>query len=204
MISLNDEGLTFKALEQDLYKYYCEQACKMMANTLEIIDKKLLDKRDKKKYRCKGLKKTCIQTIMGPVEYSRRIYKTTNEKGKIQHVFLLDKHLKFETVGQTSTNLAEKVVERALEESYRKTTQGINSTTNAQLSHGTAWNIVQKMGSKIKEKEHKLVNRFENGNLQGKREVQTLFQEADGVWLYMQGKDRPSKGRKKEMKIGVS
>lgn len=31
-----------------------------------------------------------------------------------------------------------------------------------------------------------------------------LFEEADGVWINMQGKDRPKRGRKCEMKMAVA
>lgn len=80
----------------------------------------------------------------------------------------------------------------------------MESTTNASLSHTTAWNVIQKIGEKLKEREEQLVNKYEQGKLIGKREIDVLFQEADGAWLSMQGKDRPKKGRKKEMKIAVN
>ncbi len=204
MLSLNDGQLDFKTLEQKIYKVVCEVACTIMQDVLNELDDKLMAERDVDKYRNKGTKKTHIHTMMGVVEYSRRIYRNVNEDGKAQYVFLLDEYLNNETIGHVSTNLAEKIVERALEESYRKTAQAVNSTTNANLSHTTAWNVVQRIGTKLEMKERNLVNRYENGNLQGSREVDVLFQEADGVWLNMQGKDRPSRGRKREMKIAIN
>ena len=164
----------------------------------------LMATRDMDKYRHKGRKKTHIHTVMGVIDYKRRIYEYYNEEGKKEYVHLLDQYLKNETVGHVSTNLAEKIVERALEESYRKTAQAMESTTNANLSHTTAWNVIQKVGGKLKEKEQHLIDKYEHGKLNGDREVDVLFQEADGVWLSMQGKDRPKKGRKKEMKVAVN
>lgn len=203
-ISLKDSALDFKALEQKIYKTVCEVACDVLKNILEELDKKIMATRDVSKYRHKGLKDTHIHTVMGVIDYERRIYEYHNEDGKKQYIYLLDEYLNNDTVGHVSTNLAEKIVERALEESYRKTAQAMRSTTNASLSHTTAWNVIQKVGSKIKEKEQDLVNKYEHGKLNGSREVDVLFQEADGVWLSMQGKDRPKKGRKKEMKIAVN
>ena len=203
-ISLNDSALDFKTLEQKIYRTVCEVACDVLKDVLEVLDKMLMATRDMDKYRHKGRKKTHIHTVMGVIDYKRRIYEYYNEEGKKEYVHLLDQYLKNETVGHVSTNLAEKIVERALEESYRKTAQAMESTTNANLSHTTAWNVIQKVGGKLKEKEQHLVDKYEHGKLNGDREVDVLFQEADGVWLSMQGKDRPKKGRKKEMKVAVN
>ncbi|SUY47116.1 Uncharacterised protein [Clostridium putrefaciens] len=48
---------------------------------LETLDEKLLKERDIKVYRNKGLKKTCLRTIIWDVEYSRRIYQFELENG---------------------------------------------------------------------------------------------------------------------------
>lgn len=47
------------------------------------------------------------------------------------------------------------------------------------------------------------MGQYNQGNLNGKREIDVLSQEADGVYLSMQGKNRPKsgKGSKKEMKV---
>lgn len=82
VISLNENGITFKDLEKIIYKYACDSACNAMKIVLESLDNKLLKDRDSKTYRNKGLKKTCIKTIMGDVEYSRRIYQFITDDGK--------------------------------------------------------------------------------------------------------------------------
>jgi hypothetical protein len=55
---------------------------------------------------------------------------------------LLDKYLKNETIGRVSTNLAEKMIERVLEESYRKTAHAVENLANQRLSHAAIWNVV--------------------------------------------------------------
>src|SRR5690554_5499384 len=203
-VSLNDSELDFKTIEQEIYKEVCEIACNIFKEVLGTLDKKIMATRDTNKYRHKGIKQTHIHTVMGVIEYERRIYEYHNKDGKKQYVYLLDKYLKNETIGHVSTNMAEKIVERALEESYRKTAQAIDSMTNTSLSHTTTWSIVQKVGTKLKEKDQHLIKKYEQGKLKGDREVDVLFQEADGVWLSMQGKDRPKKGSKKEMKVAIN
>lgn len=203
-ISLTNEALNFKSLEQIIYRAVCDSACETLKGVLEDLDKRLMATRDTDKYRHKGKKTTHINTVMGEIKYSRRIYECYNDEGKKEYIYLLDQYLKSDTIGHVSTNLVEKIIERALEESYRKTAQAMESTTNMGLSHTTAWNVIQKAGAKLKGKEEQLVNKYERGVLKGEREVDVLFQEADGVWLSMQGKSRPKSGRKKEMKIAIN
>lgn len=202
-LSLNHNEIDFKTIEEKIYKIVCEVACEIMKDILENIDLRLLAKRDTKKYRNKGFRETCIHTLMGEVEYKRRIYKTKNEDGKNIHVYLLDEFLKKETIGHVSSNLVEKIVENVLEQSYRKTAKNIESMSQSSLSHTAIWDVVQKLGDRIEKQETELINQYNNGNINGKREVKVLFQEADGVWLNMQGEDRPKSGksRKKEMKM---
>lgn len=203
-ISLNDNELNFKTLEQEIYRTVCDVACSVLKDVLENIDKILMATRDIKAYRHKGIKETHIHTMMGVIHYGRRVYRCENGEDKGKHIYLLDQYLKQDNIGYVSTNLAEKIIERALEESYRKTAQAVESMTNANLSHTTTWNVIQKVGAKLGEKQQNLIDRYEQGELNGKREVDVLFEEADGVWLSMQGEDRPKKGSKKEMKVGVN
>ena len=202
-LSLNHIELDFNTIEKEIYKIVCEVGRGIMKDILENIDLRILASRDTKTYRSKGFRKTCIHTIMGEVEYKRRIYKTKNEDGKNMHVYLLDKYLKRESIGHISSNLAEKIVENALEQSYRKTAKNIESMSQSSLSHTAIWNVIQDLGSRLEIQEAELVNKYNKGDINGKREVNVLFQEADGVWLNMQGKDRSKsrKSKKKEMKI---
>jgi len=45
-LSLKENEIDFKSLEQEIYKFVCQQACNIMADTLERSDKKLLEERD--------------------------------------------------------------------------------------------------------------------------------------------------------------
>lgn len=205
-ISLNENEINFKDLEVEIYRLACEEACKIMAQILMEIDDILLEKRDKKEYRCKGKKHTNIKTIMGTVEFDKRIYEHINSEGKKEYVYLLDEYLKMDTIGHISTNLIEKVVENVTEMPYREAAKNIESLTNQSISHTTAWNIIQKVGEKIAELEKRDIKLFKENKLRGEKETKILFQEMDGLWLSMQGKDRP-KGKKsrgkEEIKLAV-
>jgi hypothetical protein len=162
-LSLNNTDLDFKTLEKTIYKTVCDIACNCLKDVLERLDLMLSTRRDPKEYRNKGLKKTSIHTVMGTVEYSRRIYETQNENGRNQYIFLLDKYLKSETIGRVSSNLAEKIVERVLEEPYRKTAQAIERLTNKGLSHTAVWNVVQAVGEKLDARDKKITRDYQQG-----------------------------------------
>ncbi|WP_242971931.1 ISLre2 family transposase [Haloimpatiens massiliensis] len=206
IISLNDKAITFNDLEKKIYKYACEEACRFMKKVLTHLDRRLLDERDTKVYRNKGFKHTCLKTIMGNIEFDRRIYEYETDDGKIAYKFLLDEYLQMDTIGHISTTLVEKMVDNVTNVSYRNTAKNIKELTNQEISHTAVWNVVQKLGSKIEEKEERKILLNKIGKLNGKKEVEVLFQEMDGIWLSIQGKDRPKgkKSKKKELKLGVS
>src|SRR5665648_839339 len=67
--SLDEGQVNFKSLEKYIYNEVCHQACTILSDVLKNLDMKLMAERDKKRYRAKGIKHTCLKTIMGPVEY---------------------------------------------------------------------------------------------------------------------------------------
>ncbi|NFN88768.1 ISLre2 family transposase, partial [Clostridium sporogenes] len=52
-----------------------------MKEVLTYLDRRLMDERDTKAYRNKGLRHTCVKTIMGDVEFERRLYKFKTDDG---------------------------------------------------------------------------------------------------------------------------
>ncbi|WP_243159326.1 UPF0236 family transposase-like protein [Clostridium sp. cel8] len=81
-LSLKDNDITFNNLEKKIYKYVCNKACEFMKEVLTHLDRRLMDERDSKIYRNKGLRSTCIKTIMGNIEFKRRMYEFKTEDGK--------------------------------------------------------------------------------------------------------------------------
>jgi len=100
---LSGKDIDFKTLEKLVFEFVCQLGCKIIKFLLMWCDKQLMLSRDKKAYRHKGYKKTCIKTIMGPVEFERVVYLHTDENGKEQSIYLLDEYLKLETIGHMST-----------------------------------------------------------------------------------------------------
>jgi hypothetical protein len=204
MNSLSTKTIEFKGIERIFFEIGCEVARTLMEQYLLKADKILERTRDKAKLRHKGSRTTTIKTLMGEVVMKRTLYKRVNEAGATEHIFLLDEALGLDTIGNISPNLVEKILGQSCEMSYREVSEAITGMTNQSISHQGVWNVVQAVGERQAEEERRLVKAYENQQLSGKREVPVLFEEADGLWLSMQGESRKGslKG-KREMKIRV-
>jgi hypothetical protein len=201
MKSIVEERLvSFKELEQKIFKYVCELGREITQIMLETYDKELSEARDKKTYRDKGKRKTTIKTVYGEVEYSRKVYQTTLEDGEKAYVYLLDEAMQMDKIGLISTNLAEKLAMTVTESPYRVTAEIISSTCGQSISAGGVWNVMQRLGERISEEETYAVKQMEAGQSSGSREVPVLFEEMDGVWLSMQDAHH-KKMKKQEMKV---
>ena len=181
----------FNDLEKKIYKFVCNFGCMILKLMLEAYDRKLMKARDIKKYRHKGLRKNTIKTIMGEVEYRRAMYEI-EEAGIKKRVYLLDEKLHINVEGKISENLIEKVVEVVpITDSYRKAETVIKETTNTILSFETIRAMTIKVGDKITKKEkeeRKYLNKKQL--IAGLKQITALFEETDGIWINLQGKDR--------------
>ncbi|MBP3502174.1 MAG: UPF0236 family protein, partial [Clostridia bacterium] len=117
-------------------------------------------------------------------------------------VYLLDEKLNINSEGNVSSNLVEKVVEVVpITDSYRKAETVIEETTNISLSHEKIRNIIVKIGDKITSKEKEERKLFDKNQLvAGLKEITALFEEADGLWINLQGKDRAERLEKNKKK----
>ena len=120
-------------------------------------------------------------------------------------VYLLDETLELDHVGLISTNMAELLVKGITELSYRECARQVSEMTGQTISAVGVWNVIQALGEKVCEDEAELTEAYKKGQVKGKREVPVLFEEADGVYIKLQGKDRKKeKQDKSEIKIGIA
>ena len=198
---VTEEEIKFNNLEKKIFKFVCNFGCLIIKLILESYDRKIMKTRDTKKYRHKGLRKNTIKTVMGEVEYVRAMYEV-EEEGIKKRVYLLDEKLHINTEGKASENLAEKIVEIVpITDSYRKAETVLKETTNATLSFEWIRNIVVKIGDKITKKEKEERKMLDKGQLvAGLKEIIVLFEEADGLWINLQGKDRKERLEKNKKK----
>ncbi len=201
MKSIVEEKLvSFKELEQKVFKYVCELGCEITRVLLETYDEELAASRDTKQYRDKGKRRTTIKTVYGSVEYQRRVYKTLMENGETAYIHLLDEALQMDKIGLISTNLAEKLAMTVTESPYRVTADVVSSTCGQSISAGGVWNVIQRLGERINEEEEHAVKQMNAGQSEGEKVIPVLFEEMDGVWLNMQDK-KHKKMKKQEMKV---
>lgn len=195
--------LTFKDIEIEIYKYVCRIAVDITKEFLTLYDKELMQGRDKEIYRHKGYKEDHIRCIYGDVPYERVVYETCGEDGRKQFVYLLDEALHMDTVGKMSLNLVESIISATSRMSFRDAAEEINRNTQADITFQGAWNVVQKFGEKLVAEEKALIRDYEKDAIEGGREVAVLFEEADGIFLHLQGKDRPKHMSGKEIKVST-
>jgi uncharacterized membrane protein len=203
-IIVTENERNFNSLERNFFKAGCDLACEAFGTVLEGLDLCLANERDKRKYRHKGKRNTTIKTLMGEVNFSRAVYEYVADEGKKAFVFLLDEYLGVDKIGAISINLAETIAENASVTSFRNTSKNITELTGQSISHAGAWKVVQSLGAKLEQEEKRQIEAKAQGILHPEKEVKVLFEEADGVYINIQGKDRAKDSRKLEMKAAVA
>ena len=76
---ITSDEIKFNDLEKKIYKFVCFLGCLIIKMLLESYDRKLMNSRDKSKYRHKGLRGTTVNTVMGDVKYKRVMYEVCEE-----------------------------------------------------------------------------------------------------------------------------
>lgn len=202
---IKENGVTFKQLEKNIFKWICEIGQNFTREFLERYDQILMQERDKSKYRHKGLRQTTVKTVYGEVTYHRAVYEVTEEDGWKHFVYLLDEMLELEQIGLISTNMAELLVKGITEQSYRACAAQVSEMTGQTISTMGVWNVIQALGAKVCEEEKELTEAHKQGKVCGEKESPVLFEEADGVYIKLQGKDRKNARQDKaEVKIGIA
>lgn len=195
------DDMMFSALERNIYRFVCDLAVNIMQHILAEQEKEIHNARDKKRYIANGKRKSNIKVIFGVVEYSRHLY---TDRETEEYVYLFDKHLNICKLGSYSENLINKMIELVSEMSYRQAEEKMELLTNNKISHQSFWNIIQKYGSILQDKQNYLSENFIEGHYNGSIQSKVLFMEQDGVWLKMQKKDKPTKTNSSEMKIAIN
>lgn len=185
----------FRVIEKGIFNAMCLAAQDITRNKLEKIDEEIAKSRDIKLYRLKAIKETSVKTVYGDVKYKRRMY--IDDTGRVR--YLLDEMLGIKQTGQYSENLVEKILTTVAKESYRGAAQQLADTTGENLSHTAIWNVVNKVGTEISEMEQTVPAEEYDEN---KKDVKVIFEEMDGVWLPIQGKDH-KRAKKQELKVAT-
>ncbi len=204
-LMITENGVTFKDLEKNIYAWVCQIGRQFTQEFLERYDWLLMEGRDRKKYRNKGVRQTTVKTVYGEVTYRRTVYETVEEDGTRRFVYLLDETLELANVGLISSNMAELLVKGITELSYRECAAKVSEMTGQTISTMGVWNVIQALGEQVCEEEKELAEEYKKGHIKGEKKSPVLFEEADGVYIRLQGKDRKRMGQDKaELKVGIA
>ena len=192
----NEKIENFYDLIEKVFSAVMDCGREIIKKYMEKLDCELLEKRDKKRYRTKGIRKTSVKTKLGTVEYERRMYRDTQTN---EYVYLLDEALEMRCIGLFDEGLCRIIEDMICKQSYRETAKSVSELTGQVISAQRVWDIVQKAGEEAISLSTKPA-----AAAAGLVESKILFEENDGDWLKLQGDDREKYGASKEMKIGIA
>lgn len=195
MNMLSNEKINFKSLEEKTFKEMMKLGRRIIQDELRMLDKLILDYRDKEIFVPKDFQETTLKTKLGEIPIARRRYKMVIN-GKTRCIYLLDELLEINDFGLYSVGIVEMVTREITKKSYRETAKTISEDTDNIISYTAVRNIVLKLGEKIKKLEEEKIKLYEEGKIEGEKETQYIFCEHDGIYIKKQ-KSRKHKGKKK-------
>lgn len=169
-----------------------------MTARLKAIDDDLFSRKPKG-WRVVGSHDRGMMTRFGEVNISRRLYR--DRQGKT--VFALDERMGWKPRQKASPSIAERVVEMATEMPFRKVAETVSALTAGELSANTVHRLLQGVGEEaLAEERERVEAQFERGEevCEGERKVDTLYMEADGVWVSLQRE----KAKRHEVKCAIA
>ena len=119
-------------------------------------------------------------------------------------VYLLDEWMRVNKVGLVSEEMCRIIVSAVCGNTYRGAAKLITECTGLSISHQGAWNIVQRLGEKQKERIERHTELIQENQAAGKIETPILYEENDSIWIALQGRSRKEHGSTKEMKMGIA
>lgn len=201
---IQEKTIDCKRFEEELYAAVCRVGREMYKTALESWDAELHKSRDRAIYRDKGSRPTVLKTLMGEVEYKRHVYSFADENGRRGTVYLLDNAIGKTESGFFSEVMLERIGAAVCELPYQKAAEEISNFTGQTISHTAVWNVAQQLGERIGKLEETNAAKARANKGEGEKIVKLLFEEQDGIWLHLQGKDRKKHGKSKEMKLAIA
>ncbi len=174
-------SISFSEIENKLFEKMANLFTETMTEILGLLDNILFEVRDSDRYSVKEIKKSRVDTLFGTVEYRRRVY-LDGKTG--ERVYGLDEALGLKKRARLSPGLKQAAILQAVDgPSYRGARDSLKTFYGHQvLSHESIRQSVLDVGQRIQQE----ITRQRN-NPQGKRKVNVLFIEADGLWMTQQG-----------------
>jgi hypothetical protein len=194
--SIEYSDLKFNIIEKNISDFLHEIGSDILRKILQGIDDELFSNRDKSIYRYKEKRECSINTCFGNVTYNRRYYKEKVSRCESRAVFLLDEVLDIDILGRSTIKQAVNLAIEAEAKSFRDVSRKNDNLMNGNPSHQTVKNHVSRIGKLLECAEMDRVQKYLNNELEGKKQVEILFEEKDGLFISIQGEKH-----KKEIKL---
>ena len=86
--------------------------------------------------------------------------------------------------------------------SYRECAAKVSRMIGQSISAMGVWNVIQALGTKVCKEEKELTAAHKTGKDHGEKEVPVLFEETDGVYIKLMGKDRKRSSHRRDLQSG--
>lgn len=189
---------SIEELEERIQRLVQKVAGRLLEWAFNEMDARLAKGIEPGKYENKGMRTRTLVTTVGEIEIKRRYYREI-ETG--EYCFLLDETLGLTPRKRVSPRLERMMLDMGTETTFRKASTVLEYLVPG-ISAMTVWSEVQRAGAMAKKEAEEIRDEvFEDGVIpDGKRSVQRLNVEADGVMIRQQ---RSSK-RHEEIKLVVA
>lgn len=188
MVDVRDQlDVSFRDIEENLWKELRELFCTVLQDVLELLDKKLFTSYDRENYQVRERVYRKLETLVGTVGFSRRAYKN-RKTGEI--VYLLDEVLDLPKRKRISPGLMMILAELGvMGPSYREARNAVTQLFGERIvSHETIRQVVKQVGQRLDVEEQNL-----RDDPEGTRRVSVLIIEVDGWWVSLQREKTPSR-----------
>ena len=196
--------IDFETFVSEVKEKMLDAGREIVREALENRDNEIFQSRDKKRFRGKGKRKSCVKTWFGAVEYERQVYADLADPENKHYVFLLDEEINIHEVGCVSKDMCRMVAQAVVNSSYRGAAKEISEMTGLSISPQGVWDIVQQIGKNNREKIETYSEQTKKHEMVGAIESKIVYEENDGIWLRLQGKSREEYGASREMKVGIA
>ena len=194
----------FETLLSELKEKLLGAGREIVREALENRDNEIFQRRDKKRFRGKGKRKTCVKTWFGAIEYERQVYADLADPEHKHYVYLLDEEVRPHEVGCVSREMCKIAAQAVVNSSYRAAAAEISEMTGLSISPQGVWNIIQQIGKSNREKIETYSEQTRKHQMIGAIESRIVYEENDGIWLKLQGQSRKDYGASREMKVGIA
>lgn len=192
---VSNEKVNFKRLEENIFKEVMNLGRQKIQEELRILDDLIKKYRDKDIFKIKDIQPTTIKSRLGEIPIARRRYEMVGNDEK-RSIYLLDELLQINDFGLYSPGILEMITREITKKSYRETAKTISEDSDSNISYTAVRNMVLKLGKKATEVEEEKIKLYEEGKIEGSKEIEYVFCEHDGIYVKKQ-KAKKHKGKKK-------